>query len=171
MRQFLVSPFHSTFSTPSIPRTFLKFSTKMLRPPSILLRLHLRPLSLHFLPQRTFSAMPGAVPLKTKHLLSIADLSVPELHALLARSAELKHSVKKRGLLPGMSEFTPGPLAGESVAMMFSKRSTRTRVSTESAVALLGGHPMFLGKDDIQLGVRPPSPISIRGRFLFLRGF
>ena len=40
--------------------------------------------------------------------------------------------------------------------MMFSKRSTRTRVSTESAVALMGGHPMFLGKDDIQLGVCYP---------------
>jgi ornithine carbamoyltransferase len=95
----------------------------------------------------------GAVPTKTRHLLSTADLSVPELKSLLSRSAELKHSVKTRNLLPGLTQFTPGPLAGQSVAMMFSKRSTRTRVSTESAVALLGGHPMFLGKDDIQLGV------------------
>lgn len=46
-----------------------------------------------------------------------------------------------------------GSLAGKTVAMMFSKRSTRTRVSTEAAVAQLGGQPMFLGKDDIQLGV------------------
>jgi ornithine carbamoyltransferase len=37
--------------------------------------------------------------------------------------------------------------------MSFSKRSTRTRVSTEGAVATMGGHPMFLGRDDIQLGV------------------
>ena len=37
--------------------------------------------------------------------------------------------------------------------MLFSKRSTRTRVSTEGAVAQMSGHPMFLGKDDIQLGV------------------
>lgn len=37
--------------------------------------------------------------------------------------------------------------------MIFNKRSTRTRVSTEGAVAQMGGHPMFLGKDDIQLGV------------------
>jgi ornithine carbamoyltransferase len=96
----------------------------------------------------------GAVPLKTRHLLSIADLSVPELNSVLSRSAELKHSVKTNNLLPGLTEFTPGPLAGKTVAIMFSKRSTRTRVSTESAVALLGGHPMFLGKEDIQLGVQ-----------------
>ena len=95
----------------------------------------------------------GAVHLKTRHLLSIADLSVPELKSVLSRSAELKHSVKTNNLLPGLTQFTPGPLAGQTVAIMFSKRSTRTRVSTESAVALLGGHPMFLGKDDIQLGV------------------
>ena len=102
----------------------------------------------------------GAVPLKTRHLLSIADLSVPELQALLGRSAELKKSVKTSNLLPGQTQFTPGPLAGQTVAIMFSKRSTRTRVSTESAVALLGGHPMFLGKDDIQLGVMP---LALRG--------
>jgi ornithine carbamoyltransferase len=44
-------------------------------------------------------------------------------------------------------------MEGKTVAMMFNKRSTRTRVSTEAAVATMGGHPMFLGKDDIQLGV------------------
>ncbi len=37
--------------------------------------------------------------------------------------------------------------------MTFNKRSTRTRVSTEAAVVTMGGHPMFLGKEDIQLGV------------------
>jgi ornithine carbamoyltransferase len=37
--------------------------------------------------------------------------------------------------------------------MIFSKRSTRTRVASETATKLLGGHPMFLGSQDIQLGV------------------
>lgn len=46
-----------------------------------------------------------------------------------------------------------GALNGKTVAIMFNKRSTRTRVSTEAAVSIMGGHPMFLGKDDIQLGV------------------
>src|SRR5271169_270362 len=105
----------------------------------------------------------GAVPLKTRHLLSIADLAVPELKSVLSRSAELKHSVKTNNLLPGVTQFTPGPLAGQTVALMFSKRSTRTRVSAESAVALLGGHPMFLGKDDIQLGVWSPQNRLIVG--------
>ncbi|SGY14443.1 BQ5605_C010g06184 [Microbotryum silenes-dioicae] len=41
----------------------------------------------------------------------------------------------------------------KTVALMFSKRSTRTRVASESAVHMLGGHPMFLGAGDIQLGV------------------
>jgi ornithine carbamoyltransferase len=107
-------------------------------------------------PFRVFSSRyhtNGAIPLKTRHLLSTADLSVPEISALLSRSAELKESVKMRNHLPGATEHSPGPLARKTVAIMFSKRSTRTRVSTESAVALLGGHPMFLGKDDIQLGV------------------
>lgn len=48
-----------------------------------------------------------------------------------------------------------GSLSGKTIAMMFSKLSTRTRVSTEAAVAMMGGHPMFLGKNDIQLGVSP----------------
>jgi ornithine carbamoyltransferase len=115
---------------------------------------HIRNIFSQMRHSRLYSA--GAIPLKTRHLLSINDLSVSELRSILSRSAELKHSVKTRNLLPGMNQFTPGVLAGQSVAMMFSKRSTRTRVSTESAIALLGGHPMFLGKDDIQLGVYSP---------------
>jgi ornithine carbamoyltransferase len=82
-----------------------------------------------------------------RHLTSIADVTSTELKALVNRGLYHKANIKN-----GM--YSPGsPLAGQVVSMIFSKRSTRTRVSTEGAVKYLGGHPMFLGKDDIQLGV------------------
>lgn len=81
--------------------------------------------------------------------MSIADLAPNEFAQLVRNAAEYKTAFKA-GDFPAKLK---GSLTGPAVAMMFSKRSTRTRVSTESAVALMGGHPMFLGKDDIQLGV------------------
>lgn len=44
-------------------------------------------------------------------------------------------------------------LFNKSIALLFSKRSTRTRVSAETSISLLGGRALFLGKEDIQLGV------------------
>lgn len=81
--------------------------------------------------------------------MSIGDVSATEFTSLVRNAAARKAAVKS-GQAP--STLTTG-LANQTVAMMFSKRSTRTRVSTEAAVTLMGGNPMFLGKDDIQLGV------------------
>ncbi|KAI0517233.1 putative ornithine carbamoyl transferase [Xylaria bambusicola] len=86
---------------------------------------------------------------KPRHLMTIGDLSPSEFSQLVLNAASHKKAVKG-GQIP---EAIKNKLLGQTVAMMFSKRSTRTRVSTEAAVALMGGHPMFLGKDDIQLGV------------------
>lgn len=87
-----------------------------------------------------------------RHLLSIADLSTAELTTLVRNAQAHKKAIKAgTGEIP---HSLRGALAGKTVAMTFNKRSTRTRVSTEGAVATMGGHPMFLGKDDIQLGVR-----------------
>ncbi|ANB14819.1 ornithine carbamoyltransferase [Sugiyamaella lignohabitans] len=82
-----------------------------------------------------------------RHFTSIADISSSELSYLVNRAIHHKANVRKGVYNPAT------PLAGQVVAMLFNKRSTRTRISTEGAVKYLGGHPMFLGKDDIQLGV------------------
>ncbi|KAI5918776.1 ornithine carbamoyltransferase [Camillea tinctor] len=101
--------------------------------------------AVYSMPKRAYSTQDS----KVRHLMTIGDLSPAELSKLVLNAAAYKKAVKNsnggRGVDPA--------LTGKTVAMMFSKRSTRTRVSTEAAVTLLGGHPMFLGKDDIQLGV------------------
>lgn len=87
-----------------------------------------------------------------RHLLSIADLSASELTTLVKNARAHKSALKSGATTPALASLSSS-LSGKTVAMMFNKRSTRTRVSTESAVAAMGGHAMFLGKDDIQLGV------------------
>ncbi|EEP81929.1 ornithine carbamoyltransferase [Uncinocarpus reesii 1704] len=88
-------------------------------------------------------------PSTPRHLLSIADLTPTEFATLVRNAYAHKQAIKS----DAMPERLLGSLSGKTVAMLFSKRSTRTRVSTEGAVVKMGGHPMFLGKDDIQLGV------------------
>ncbi|KAK0674426.1 putative mitochondrial ornithine carbamoyltransferase precursor [Cercophora samala] len=89
-----------------------------------------------------------------RHLMSISDLTPAEFTRLVLNASSHKKAVKD-AFAAGQTPPKPlhGAMTGKTVAMMFSKRSTRTRVSTEAAVQLMGGHPMFLGKDDIQLGV------------------
>ena len=74
--------------------------------------------------------------------LSIDDLSPQELADLLDLSAAVKAD-------PGA--YARG-LAGRSIAMIFEKPSTRTRVSFEVAIASAGGHPLALSANDLQLG-------------------
>ena len=98
-------------------------------------------------------AVPPTSPFAPRHLLSIADLTSTEF-ATLVRNASVH---KKDGKSGSIQQNLLGSLTGKTVAMIFNKRSTRTRISTEGAVAQMGGHPMFLGKDDIQLGVNESS--------------
>jgi ornithine carbamoyltransferase len=95
-----------------------------------------------------------------KHLLSIEQLSTAEIDQILALSTELK---KTRG-----AANSPKPLAGQTWALMFSKSSTRTRVSFEVGIRELGGSPMFLSSADIQLGRGEPIRDTARvlGRFV-----
>lgn len=82
-----------------------------------------------------------------KHLLSIEQLSAPEISALVDEAVRLK---SERGA------HISQPLAGQTWAMIFTKSSTRTRVSFEVGVRELGGFPMFLSGNDIQLGRGEP---------------
>ncbi len=82
-----------------------------------------------------------------KHLLSIEELEAAQIVALLDSAVALK---AERG------RHSAQPLAGQTWAMIFTKSSTRTRVSFEVGIRELGGYPMFLSKNDIQLGRGEP---------------
>jgi len=77
-----------------------------------------------------------------RDFLSLADLSSDELTALLDAADSMK------------AKPTAGAkkLAGRSVVLIFEKPSTRTRVSFEVAVTSMGGHPVVLRGDELQLG-------------------
>ncbi len=81
-----------------------------------------------------------------QHLLSIEQLSAQQIQHLLDSAAHLKRQRGREGQ----------PLAGQTWALIFTKSSTRTRVSFEVGIRELGGFPMFLSGNDIQLGRGEP---------------
>lgn len=86
--------------------------------------------------------------LKGKDLLSIHNLSREEMYDILELAARLKMELKA-GI--------PHPLLkGKTLAMIFEKSSTRTRVSFETGIFQLGGQGLFLSTRDIQLGRGEP---------------
>ncbi|KAI8068417.1 ornithine carbamoyltransferase [Gongronella butleri] len=86
---------------------------------------------------------------KPQHFITTADFTAEQLLDFVNEA--IKHKVQMKYNYP--EPRTERPMTGQTLAVMFSKRSTRTRVATESATAYLGGHAMFLGSSDIQLGV------------------
>ena len=80
---------------------------------------------------------------RIKHLLSIEQLSRADIEAILRRTAELKAN---RG------KISSQPLAGQTWALIFSKPSTRTRVSFEVGIRELGGETIYMNAADAQLG-------------------
>lgn len=86
-----------------------------------------------------------------RHLVNIALLTDEEFLALVNKAQTLKTAVKTNDTVTLKANHDK--LLGKLVALLFSKRSTRTRISSEGAAAHFGAQPMFLGKDDIQLGV------------------
>ena len=79
-----------------------------------------------------------------EHLLSLNDLSTEEIQDLL----KLAEKLKKQNM-EGVQHHL---LKGRTLGMIFSKSSTRTRVSFEVGMYQLGGYPLFLSSNDIQLG-------------------
>ncbi len=90
----------------------------------------------------------------TRHFLALHDYTKDELDAMLALAADLK--AKQKGGVP--HKF----LAGKSVALIFEKASTRTRVSFEVGVFQLGGHPLFMSSGTSQMGRGEPIKDSAR---------
>ncbi len=79
-----------------------------------------------------------------KHLISIHDVTSDEIKQIFKLAQTLKRQLKE-----GLQHHL---LSGKTLGMIFSKSSTRTRVSFEVGIYQLGGYPLFLNLSDIQLG-------------------
>lgn len=100
-------------------------------------------------------AKPTVIPVRPKShaaeplhdVLAIDDLSVDQLEEILSLATDSKQR-RKRAPAPIL------PIENRSVALVFEKPSLRTRVSFETAIRELGGHPIYLSKNDIGMGTR-----------------
>jgi len=83
--------------------------------------------------------------LKGRDLLTLADFTKEELWNILKKSGEIKSDLK-------CGNYIRPYLSGKTVALLFQKPSTRTRMSFDAGVYQLGGHPMYLSWNELQLG-------------------
>lgn len=97
-----------------------------------------------------------------KHLLKLLDLSTEEIIDILNLADQLKYELK-HGI--------PHPhLKGKTLGMIFQKASTRTRVSFETGMYQLGGYPLFLSSNDLQIGRGEPVQDTARVLSRYLDG-
>lgn len=97
-----------------------------------------------------------------KHLLKLLDLSKEEIIDILNLADQLKYELK-HGI--------PHPhLKGKTLGMIFQKASTRTRVSFETGMYQLGGYPLFLSSNDLQIGRGEPVQDTARVLSRYLDG-
>ena len=96
----------------------------------------------------------------TRHFLTVTDVSAAELRSLFALAARMKRNRR----------LSAGALAGKIIALVFQKPSMRTRVAFEVAILQLGGSPIYLGQDDIQLGRREPVKDVARALSRYVNG-
>ncbi len=101
-----------------------------------------------------------AVNMKGKNLISIADLSIEEIYQIFDVSKSLKEK-----LYTGEAHRY---LEGKTLGMIFTKRSTRTRISFETGIYQLGGIGMYFGPNDLQLGTSESiaDTAKVLGRYL-----
>ncbi|QTR53898.1 ornithine carbamoyltransferase [Thiothrix unzii] len=85
---------------------------------------------------------------RVRHFLTLTDFTPVELHAVIGRAIDLKAMHKRGEVIDSLKHRT--------LAMIFEKSSTRTRVSFEAGMTQLGGHSMFLSPNDTQLGRGEP---------------
>ena len=97
-----------------------------------------------------------------KHLLKMLDLSKEEIIDILNLADQLKYELK---------HDIPHPhLKGKTLGMIFQKASTRTRVSFETGMYQLGGYPLFLSSNDLQIGRGEPVQDTARVLSRYLSG-
>lgn len=97
-----------------------------------------------------------------KHLLKMSDLSKEQIIEILDLADKLKADNKKGVKHP--------LLAGKTLGMIFQKSSTRTRVSFEVGMYQLGGYPLFLSSNDLQIGRGEPVEDTARVLSRYLDG-
>ena len=89
-----------------------------------------------------------------RHFLTLLDVSAHELRGLVRRATELKARLR--------AGVTDEPLKNRTLALVFEKSSTRTRVSFEAAMVQFGGAALFLSPRDMQLGRGEPTEDTAR---------
>lgn len=97
-----------------------------------------------------------------KHLLKLLDLSREEITEILNLADQLKYE-REHGIAHPI-------LQGKSLGMIFQKASTRTRVSFETGMYQLGGNPLFLSSNDLQIGRGEPVQDTARVLSRYLDG-
>ena len=97
-----------------------------------------------------------------KHLLKLLDLSSEDITKILDLADQLKYELK--------NGIPHKHLEGKTLGMIFQKSSTRTRVSFETGMYQLGGHPLFLSSSDLQIGRGEPVQDTARVLSRYLNG-
>ncbi|PSS17195.1 Ornithine carbamoyltransferase [Actinidia chinensis var. chinensis] len=138
----------SLSSSSSLSRTHLRPSLRFsgISSPSLAIHRTISCQASSAVSSRSYS-VDGKAKAEPKDFLHISDFGKTTILKILDRAKEVKKLIKS-------GEETYLPFKGKTMAMIFAKPSMRTRVSFETGFFLLGGHALYLGPNDIQMGKR-----------------